>query len=84
MAESFVKDRLKSPSTARFGGILRGDYQNPRECVTYLGNTEYCVIGWVDARNTFGGLVRTDFVLRLRRNDENSWSMVELPIMVSR
>lgn len=84
MAEYFLKDHLKSPSTARFGGILSGDYQNPKTCVTYLGNNDYRVKGWVDSQNTFGGIVRTNFSLRLRYNGNKSWTLVESPVMVTR
>lgn len=84
MAEQFVTDMVKSPSTADFGSVF-GEYQDPRECVEALGDGEYRVTGWVDAQNGFGATVRTDFVLTLRNlPDSDKWQLVGEPLMVQR
>ena len=83
MAKSFVKEYLKSPSTADFGGTFT-DYQDPEQCVTYMGDNTYHVRGWVDAQNSFGGTVRTNFLLKLKYNGNESWSLLEPPIMKQR
>lgn len=55
-AMSIVKDSLKSPSTAKFCPFT--------ECrVTHLGNGEYKVTGWVDAQNSYGATLRSNFVV---------------------
>jgi len=83
MAERFVTERLKSPSTANFGGLLSGNYQNPEECVTSLGQGEYRVKGWVDSQNAFGATVRTQFVLMVKdMGDNKTWQMVGEPVML--
>ena len=51
MAEDFIKQKLKSPSSADFGSVF-GDYQSPETCVTDLGNGKYHCVGWVDAQNS--------------------------------
>lgn len=80
MAQEFVKDRLKSPGTADFGGIE----QTSSTCVTVLGNDEYRVTGWVDSQNTFGGIARTDFTLTVKYNGNDRWSLVDEPVLVPR
>lgn len=84
MAQFYVKACLKSPGTADFGGLWGGDYQNPKTHVSYLGNNEYLVRGWVDSQNAFGATVRTDFSLKLRDEGGYSWSLIEGPVMVPR
>ena len=82
VAESCVKDRLRSPSTADFGGFF--NYQDPRKCVTYLGNSVYQVRGWVDSQNGFGATVRTDFCLKVEYVSKETWRLVEPPTFVQR
>jgi hypothetical protein len=52
-----VKEQLKSPSTAKFPGLLESDAQ-ARE----TDDGQRVWVGWVDAENGFGGTVRTDFI----------------------
>lgn len=59
MAKSFVEDRLKSPSSAKFPW-----YSEDR--VTRLDECAFLVEGYVDAQNSFGATIRTDFLLRLK------------------
>lgn len=84
MAQFYVKACLKSPSTADFGGLWGGDYQNPKTQVRYLGNNEYLVIGWVDSQNSFGATVRTNFSLKLKHKWGDRWDLIEGPTMVQR
>jgi len=73
MAQEFVTDRLKSPSTATFG------WQKAEDCVTELGGGEFKVRGWVDAQNSFGATLRSDFSLTLRYTGSGKWEIVEGP-----
>ena len=50
-----VQSYLKSPRSAKFCKHYEAD-------VTYLGNNEYMVIGYVDAQNSFGAMIRNNFV----------------------
>ncbi len=55
-ATLIVEDYLKAPSTAKFC--------KPSDAtVTHLGNGEYMVTGWVDAENSYGAMIRSDFVV---------------------
>lgn len=79
MAQLFLEDHLKSPSTASYG------WQTSDDCVTNLGDGVYQVKGWVDSQNSFGATVRTEFVVKVKdKGDGNTWSLVGKPIMVQR
>lgn len=73
MAEHFVEQRLKSPSTAKFG---------PYRDMTIAPTGEQCeflVSSYVDAQNSFGAMMRTNFTAVVRyKPDTNKWQMVSL------
>ena len=57
-AQKIVKDSLKSPSTADFCKVTEAEvYSN--------GGDDYTVVGYVDAQNDLGAVVRNDFVVTL-------------------
>jgi hypothetical protein len=65
MCETFVKQRLKAPATARFSG----------ESATAVSSNEYIVGGSVDAQNGFGALLRSTFVCDLTIDAaKNDWT----------
>jgi len=53
-----VENRLKSPSTADFCSY-------PEATITDLGNNRYRIKGYVDAQNSFGATVRSQFTVTL-------------------
>lgn len=53
--QGFVKDRLKSPSTADFSA----------EKVSKLGENKFQVQGVVDAQNSFGGIARNSYLCQV-------------------
>lgn len=55
-ATLIVEDYLKAPSTAKFCKLSDAT-------VTHLGNGEYMVTGWVDAENSYGAMIRSDFIV---------------------
>lgn len=55
MSDEFIKDRLKSPSTAKFSSY--GDSK-----AIYLGDCRVQHVGYVDAQNSFGAVVRNRYV----------------------
>lgn len=63
-AELMVKDNLKAPSTAKFCNSAR------EMTAKNLGGAKWKVTGWVDAENSFGAMIRSDFevVLELNKN----------------
>lgn len=71
MTQKFVKARLKTPTAARFVGCNR-------DAISYAGNGEYIVTGYVDSQNSFGAQVRTHFAARLQKQAGNAWKLLNL------
>ena len=76
MMEEFVKQRLRSPSTADFPGVFQGRADH----VEYLGNQTYKIRSWVDAQNGFGATIRNNFVGEISQVDEQNWQLISLEI----
>ena len=57
-AQDVVENNLKSPSTADFPW-----YSD--EYITFLGDDKYMVTAYVDAENSFGATIRSDFTVTL-------------------
>lgn len=71
MCEQFVENQLVAPSTAEFGSFDRNN-------VDYLGNSEYLVLNYVDAQNSFGAVLRKTYLCKVRDNKDETWSLVDL------
>jgi hypothetical protein len=76
-AQDFVRERMRSPSTAAFGN------QNPETCVKSLGSDRFLVQGWVDAQNPTGAIVRADFTLTMQKKAD-SWALTSGPVLNQR
>lgn len=70
--ERAVESTLKAPSTADFSGALGSD-------ITQDGDS-YKVAGYVDAENSFGGTVRSNFTCTVRSTGDN-WELVDLNVV---
>jgi len=57
-AQNVVENHLKSPSTADFCSY-------PEATITDLGNNKYKIVGYVDAQNSFGAVIRSYFTVTL-------------------
>ena len=55
-AEDFVKQKLKSPSTAKFAGLFE-----KRDHITKVGDREYRIRSYVDSQNGFGATIRSNW-----------------------
>ena len=67
MAQHFVSNRLKSPSTASYG------WQVPSKCVVASGTNRWRVSGWVDSHNSFGATIRSDFSCVIVYHTDDLW-----------
>ncbi|WP_340382292.1 hypothetical protein U5640_36305 [Streptomyces sp. SS7] len=77
ICEDFVKQRLKSPSTADFPGVTDADYAK----TTTLSDTKpwkYKVTGVVDSQNGFGAIVRSAYVCTVSTKDNDTWTLNDL------
>jgi hypothetical protein len=62
-SKEFVKEQLRAPSTAKFC-----DFDEAR--ISSNGANSYTVVGWVDAQNGFGAMLRNRFVCKLHKNGD--------------
>ena len=72
MAHQFAEERLKSPSTA--------DFQNCYDAKIIKENNEYTVYSYVDSQNSFGAMIRTEYIATLKPSDlkEDYWNLINL------
>lgn len=68
MCRNFVKDQLKSPGSADFSG------ESPEEA----GPQTWSVTGSVDSENSFGAMIRNDYVCRIRYTGNDNWRLLRL------
>ena len=73
MSQSFVKDRLKAPSTASFPYITDDGVS-----VTKQEGCSYSVRAYVDAQNSFGAKIRTRYSVNVRPGDGDNWYATNL------
>lgn len=68
LAQQYVVQRLKSPGTADFPGIHKVTVQTSGEC-------SFEIVGYVDAQNGFGALIRSNYAARITRDedDDDRW-----------
>lgn len=77
MAKRFVKDSLKSPSTASFGNQVCND-----DTVTRTGPHSFEVRGWVDAQNSFGAQLRSRFHVKLHCDESGETWKLDEPVLL--
>lgn len=76
VAQEFVSDRLRAPSTAKFP---RRSEQ--RVNVEYLGGCTHEIDGFVDATNGFGAYSRVYYSIKLRNEKGTKrWSLLEVKL----
>ena len=67
----FVKERLKSPSTADFPHVWNVYFAD-------MGNRTWKVAAYVDAQNSFGATIRTRFISVVKYVGNDRWVLVSL------
>jgi len=71
MAEEFVRQKLKSPASAKFPW-----YDD--SMIKDLGDGRYIYKSYVDSQNSFGALVRTNFTCCIKYAGDNKWECESL------
>jgi hypothetical protein len=71
MAQVFVKEVLKAPSTAQFE-----TYRN--NLVQDLGNNRYQINSYVDSQNSFGAMLRAKYSIIIVRQFSHNWVVESL------
>ena len=67
MAQDFVSNQLKAPSTAKFPTYSKN-------YVTDLGEGKYTITAYVDAQNSFGAMMRNNFICTVHYVGNNKWA----------
>jgi hypothetical protein len=76
MSRTFVKQRLKAPSTASFAKS-----KDPEVEITSGAPCEFKVRAWVDAQNGFGAMIRSKYTVSLRYTaNDDSWRATDIMI----
>lgn len=71
--KSAVSDQLKAPSTADFQSELDVDYRT-------TGGNNITVLGWVDAQNSFGAKLRSNFTCSMDVSKDGLASNVQASV----
>lgn len=69
--EIWVKERLKSPSTADFPSLFLKDIED----FVKKDGTIYTVESYVDAQNSYGATIRSNFNCVVRQSGKNLWEL---------
>jgi hypothetical protein len=69
-ANRAVMERLEAPSTAVFPDCWRYDIR------VKDAENDYYVRGYVDAQNSFGATLRSNFVVKLRAIADDEWQVI--------
>jgi hypothetical protein len=74
MAQKFVTDKLKAPSTAEFS-----DYGDSGTSAKHIGDCSHEILGYVDSQNGFGAMIRTTYYA-IVKNDigTNNWRLIHM------
>lgn len=74
MIQGDVRSQLKAPSTAKFPTRFAPGTRHEGDCI-------YRVVSYVDAQNSFGAMIRTNFEGRIRYYPESkSWQTMQVRI----
>lgn len=75
MAQEFVKDSLKAPSTAQFASCGSSD-----TVITHSAN-HWTVMSFVDAQNGFGAQLRNDYLAEMQFDPAtDKWTLTNITI----
>ncbi|GAB6390930.1 MAG: hypothetical protein MdMp014T_0303 [Treponematales bacterium] len=73
MLREFVKQRLKSPATAKFATAF-----DPERKIQNEADQKYLVTSFVDSQNSFGATIRTYFVGEIQQISKGEWKLLSL------
>ncbi|MFW6016947.1 MAG: hypothetical protein ACOCRK_10960 [bacterium] len=72
MAQTFLEDRLKAPATADY------PWESSDDVVTELADDKFRYRSYVDAENSFGAKVRTQFDIVVQYVGDDKWRLVSI------
>jgi hypothetical protein len=72
VAQGFVKNSLKVPSTAKF------PWGSSEYVIQNLGNGEFGVAGWVEAKNAYGVPLKQQWTVFVSRTPNGTWQLKDI------
>lgn len=76
MSQKFVRQNLKAPTTALFPSST---FDN---CMTTQSGVTWRVRSFVDAQNSFGAMIRSDYNVEMRYSpSSDTWALVDIAII---
>jgi hypothetical protein len=78
-AKTFIKDYLKSPRSAEFAPITKASITTVRN--TDYDKDVYVVKSYVESMNSFGVMLKTNFVIEVLPKSDGSWIQTKQPIL---
>ena len=72
LAQDSIKNLLKSPSTAKFPSWFKIRHSRGE------GEYVHSVSGWVEAQNSFGALIRNDWLVQLEFTPPDDWKILNV------
>lgn len=76
MSQKFVKQSLKSPTSAEFPAWTEANCKVKQAAGTWI------VTSYVDAQNSFGAMIRSDYVVQMTHSAGNdTWTLVDIAII---
>ena len=74
-ATDYVRQQLKSPSTAKFPSITDAN-------ITWTPDGRlYTIFSYVDSQNSFGAMLRTQWFAKLQYLDNGNWSVLDFDFL---
>ena len=82
ICQKFVANSLKAPATARFSSISETSaIPSTMEKFRHLPNA-WDSVGYVDAQNSFGALIRNEYFCTMQRTGPDKWGLLDLSVWV--
>lgn len=72
MAEKFVKDRLVSPSSAKF------PWRSSETTAVKVDEDTWVISSYVDSQNKFGAMLRTYYIAKVKYLGNDKWQLLDL------
>lgn len=74
-AKKAVKDVLKAPSTAKF------PFSYGQEYIMKSRDNEFKIKSYVEAQNSFGAMVKTNFIVEIQKISEESYKVISVNLI---
>lgn len=71
-SQKFVESRLKSPKTADFQPMFQANVKRV--------NDIYTITSYVDSQNGFGAIIRSNYIVKLKRKSNGDVSLIDIKI----